>query len=193
MAEIKAVIFDFFEVIHTDMYQSWLHEHGYERTGKFEEFANTLDGGGISQEQFFQNLADSSGQEAAHVKEYFSERGAIDYAMIDLVAAIHASYPTALLSNASGEFLRPMLHKFNLHELFNEIVISSEVGFIKPSREIFEHVLDKLGVKPSEAIFIDDNPANVASASALGIHAIHYTGDISKLRLQLQQYGISVT
>ncbi len=192
MNKIKAVIFDFFEVIHTDMYQSWLHEHGYERKGNFEEYANTLDAGGISQGQFFQNLSDVSGQTEEHIREYFSEAGHIDFAMIDLIREIHLNYPTALLSNAGGEFLRPLLDKFDIPELFNEIVISSEVGFIKPSPEIFTHVLEKLSVQANEAAFIDDNSANTASATRMGIQAIQYTGDISKLRLDLEDIGIKL-
>jgi HAD superfamily hydrolase (TIGR01509 family) len=58
---------------------------------------------------------------------------------------------------------------------FDEIVISCEVRMIKPDPAIFHYTLNKLGIHPHEAIFIDDRPVNVESAQALGMQAILYS------------------
>lgn len=59
-------------------------------------------------------------------------------------------------------------------ELFDVVVDSSDVGMRKPNPAIFHHALELLGgVPPSEAVFLDDSPGNVAGARRAGLHAIH--------------------
>ena len=59
-------------------------------------------------------------------------------------------------------------------ELFDVVVDSSAVGMRKPNPAIFHHALELLGgVPPSEAVFLDDSPGNVAGARRAGLHAIH--------------------
>ncbi len=65
------------------------------------------------------------------------------------------------------------------------IVISSEVGAIKPEPEIFELALKRLGSMPQESIFIDDNPNYVEAAQKLGMQGITYT-DFDSFEQQLQ-------
>jgi putative hydrolase of the HAD superfamily len=59
--------------------------------------------------------------------------------------------------------------------MFDAIVISGEVGMRKPEPEIFEHVLDRLGVRAEETVFVDDLDHNVRAAADLGIVAVHHT------------------
>ena len=57
---------------------------------------------------------------------------------------------------------------------FHHIVISAEVGMMKPEQRIYEHTLEKVGVAPGEAVFIDDMPDNIAAAKAVGMHGIRF-------------------
>lgn len=72
---------------------------------------------------------------------------------------------------------------------FDEIVISGEVGYAKPSKEIFQIVLDRLKIEPSEAIFIDDSKSHVDGAEKVGIKSIQYTS-IPDLLNDLDKLGI---
>lgn len=95
----------------------------------------------------------------------------------DLLALIHSlkpRYQTAILSNAMPD-ARANLREFINEDAFDVIVFSGEEGIKKPDAEIFRRVLHRLDVLPAEAVFIDDLPANIAAARALGMHAIHYT------------------
>ncbi len=56
---------------------------------------------------------------------------------------------------------------------FDAVYISNEMGMRKPEAAIFQFVLDRHGVAPHEALFFDDNLANIAAARTLGIHAVH--------------------
>jgi putative hydrolase of the HAD superfamily len=42
----------------------------------------------------------------------------------------------------------------------------------KPDERIYRHALEKLNVRPEEAVFVDDVPANINAAQALGLHGV---------------------
>ncbi|MCC5579799.1 HAD family phosphatase [Microtetraspora sp. AC03309] len=58
--------------------------------------------------------------------------------------------------------------------LFDEIVISGEVGMRKPEERIFHHALGLVGLPPEECVFIDDIEANITAARAIGLVGIHH-------------------
>lgn len=53
----------------------------------------------------------------------------------------------------------------------HRLLVSGELGVMKPAAAIFEQALDRFGAKPSDALFLDDNAANVAGARRLGLSA----------------------
>ena len=59
-----------------------------------------------------------------------------------------------------------------LHDMFETIYISNEIGLRKPEAAIFEHVLGNEAVEPADAVFLDDHADNVAAAQSLGIRGI---------------------
>lgn len=80
----------------------------------------------------------------------------------------------ALLSNAGRDFGSYFRHG-TLGDLFEQVFVSGELGTVKPSADIFEHVMAKLGVTPEQTVFIDNKAENVAGAEALGIAGHLYT------------------
>ena len=56
--------------------------------------------------------------------------------------------------------------------LADALILSNEVGAVKPAAEIDQYALDKLGVTAREARFVDNNAAFCAGAAALGIQAV---------------------
>lgn len=77
----------------------------------------------------------------------------------------------AFVSNC-GENTRPLLATLGLTDLVDAVVLSCEVGYAKPSAEIYQLALERLGVTTDLAMFIDDQRDYCAGASALGIKAI---------------------
>jgi putative hydrolase of the HAD superfamily len=61
---------------------------------------------------------------------------------------------------------------FQLHEVVDAFIISSEEGVAKPDPRIYQIALQRLDVQPHEAVFVDDFPENVAGAQQLGIIAV---------------------
>jgi putative hydrolase of the HAD superfamily len=82
----------------------------------------------------------------------------------------------AIVSNCS-EHTRDLLDKLGVTELADTLVLSCEVGAAKPSAEIFDCALDRLGVTARSALFVDDQPSFCAAAAALGITAVQIVRD----------------
>lgn len=78
------------------------------------------------------------------------------------------------LSNWSAETFPLAREKYDFFNLLDEIVISGEVGMIKPEPEIFELLLQRTGRAANECLFIDDAPANVEQAQKMGFAAIQF-------------------
>lgn len=97
----------------------------------------------------------------------------LDEQLLDFFAGLRPRYRTAILSNA-WDGARRVFERLGLHRAFDLIIISAEEGVAKPDAPIYRLAAERLGVRPEEAILIDDLPANVAGARAAGMHAVHF-------------------
>lgn len=172
---ISTIIFDFYDVIRIDPYKKWLNDHGFSREGKFYDIAARHDRGMISFEDFIQELSRLSGESPDQVDSAFKTANNFDEDVIVLIESLAVNFKIGMISNAGGPGLRRILQEKNIEKLFNEIVISGEVGHVKPEPEIFNTALERLGSLPQESIFIDDNPRNVQASSRVGIKSILFT------------------
>lgn len=93
---------------------------------------------------------------------------------------LHRKYRLGIISDAivsPGRVLRKILYKHGLLKYFSVFTFSDEVGASKPSPKVFHDLLNKLKIKPHEAIHIGDRPYNdIDGPKELGIKAILYTG-----------------
>ena len=99
--------------------------------------------------------------------------------MADLVERLHrAGTPLYLLSNAPAfldDWLRgPAYARHPFLSRFRDYVVSGKVGCAKPGPEIYDLVCRAGGFRPGNAVFIDDVPANVDGAKAVGMQAVHH-------------------
>jgi 2-haloacid dehalogenase len=83
-----------------------------------------------------------------------------------------AGYPVYGLSNWSAETFPFMRARHDFFDLFDDMVISGEVGHVKPEPEIFQILLDKIGRPAEECLFIDDSLTNIGQAQKLGFATI---------------------
>ncbi len=181
---VKVIIFDFFDVFRTDGYKRWLERRGIAREGVYKTANEQSDRGEIDDEEFFHLIAEEIGEPYEIVKHEMEDGVELNETLVAYAEELKTTHKLALLSNCSSAYLRRELEKYDLERLFDDVVISGEVGLIKPEPAIFEHIMDKLGVKPEECIFTDDNPINVAAAERIGIRSIIYT-DVPSLRHEI--------
>ena len=78
----------------------------------------------------------------------------------------------ALVTNAPEENVEAILLALELGEFFDEVVLSDEVGPVKPDPAPYRAALDKQGVAPEEALAFEDSPSGIASAVGAGIPTV---------------------
>jgi epoxide hydrolase-like predicted phosphatase len=106
-------------------------------------------------------------------QDYFSA-DRLDDDLMDYIRELrNDGYSVALLSNDSPS-LSDKLRGLGIVDLFDPLVISGSTGVMKPNAAAYQAILSALGRPPAETVFIDDMPANVAGAQAVGMHAIRY-------------------
>jgi epoxide hydrolase-like predicted phosphatase len=76
-------------------------------------------------------------------------------------------------------------------DVFDDLVISGEVGVMKPDPAAFELALARVGASAEEVLFIDDFHANVEAARSMGIEAHRFRG-LAPLRCWMEQFGIQM-
>lgn len=181
---IKAIIFDFYGVLCSDDYWQFIKANR-DAPGPFRDLADDVHLGRISWTEFVKRSAAESGQDPKEVDRLF-EAEKINVHLAHYIEKLHEKYKTAVLSNANGPFLRSVLQRTGLIKLFDEIVISSEVGLMKPDPKIYKYALKVLGVKAQEAVFIDDSPPRAEGASKVGIKTIVYK-DFLQMKSELEK------
>ncbi len=109
--------------------------------------------------------------DARRIREEFFAGDVLDIGLVDFIRSLRPRYKTGVISNAWPD-LRDYLVEKRVDDAFDALVISAEVGIMKPEFGIYQLALDKLGVSAREAAFVDDTPRNVEAATALGMHGI---------------------
>ncbi|WP_366181553.1 HAD family phosphatase [Actinomyces timonensis] len=110
--------------------------------------------------------------------------------MVSLVDELLATgVPLYCLTNYDGPTFDATRDLVPQLDRFAGIVVSGKEGLIKPDPAIFRVTLERFGLEPSRALFIDDSPVNTASAAGMGILTHTFTGS-GALRAELIERGI---
>ncbi len=183
---IKAIIFDYYGVLTTDQYMSWLRHNPSildEHAAEIEELSKAQDRG-LDANEFYNRLGKIAGLPASEVRDDFGERNIMHLGLIEYIRRLRDSgLKTAILSNSSLS-LYDEVERHHLSGFFDEVLCSEEAGMMKPDPAIFNIMLERLGVEAGEAVFVDDRAYNVKGAAAVGMTGIYYT-DLAGLRADL--------
>lgn len=117
--------------------------------------------------------------------DYFTEEIKMRAGMKELVKKLKENYRVVLLTNQNALAQKLFSKKFGFGSLFDDQIVSGEVGMKKPDTNLFAYVSKKFGVKPNNIIFVDDKLENVESAKQAGLNAIQFTsleGLVAELR-----------
>jgi 2-haloacid dehalogenase len=108
---------------------------------------------------------------------------------IEIVRELKArGTPLYCLTNFSTEKFPLMRRRFDVFDLFDGIVVSAEIGMVKPDPAVYRYVVERFGLEAPSCLFVDDVEANVAAASSVGMQAVRYLSS-RQLRHDLQMRG----
>jgi 2-haloacid dehalogenase len=119
------------------------------------------------------------------IEAYFARWGEVAL----LAELKDAGYELHALTNWSAETFPFARGRFAFLDWFESILVSADVGLIKPDPAVFELLLERIGRTADRCIYIDDNARNVAAAAALGFDAIAFEG-VPALRAELGRRGL---
>lgn len=92
---------------------------------------------------------------------------------IEVLKKLKKKYKLVLLSNTDSFSLEPVLEKYQLGELFDEVLLSYKEGFLKTEKVLFEKALKKIKIRPSDAIMVGDSIASdMKGAEKVGIKGV---------------------
>lgn len=107
----------------------------------------------------------------------------------ELLNELHAQYPIYALTDNVHEIVDYLKRKYDFWNKFHGAVVSAEVGYLKPSPEIYQHLLERYQLEPSHTVFLDDVLHNVEGARAAGMHAIQFK-TAQQCREELRSLGV---
>ncbi len=181
---IRAVIFDFGLVISEPRPAARFHE--YERElglapGSINRIMFDHPAwqealvGRLTMEAFWYIIGPELGLVSRSAVDVFRRRyyrdEAVNSDVLAIIKRLHGRYRLAVLSNHPPG-LEQWLRDWKIRDLFHVLYCSGDEGHAKPDKAAYLQTLDRLNVKPSEAVFIDDTPGHVAVARTLGIQGI---------------------
>ncbi|MEI6506982.1 MAG: HAD family phosphatase [Bacteroidota bacterium] len=109
---------------------------------------------------------------------------------LSLIKQLQNKYEVYLLSNTNSIhisafdlYFNSVFENENWNAFFNKIYYSHQINLRKPDTSIYEFVLNDIGKKPGECIFIDDNESNIAGADKCGIRTILATQPLSEITM----------
>jgi epoxide hydrolase-like predicted phosphatase len=113
------------------------------------------------------------GERDEFVHQFWAADG-LNRDLVKILPSLRERYRLGLLSNANDDLRAMLVERWQIAGLFDDMIISAEVGLLKPDRRIYELAVNRLGVQADEAVFIDDMPVNVEGARIAGLEAIQY-------------------
>lgn len=119
---------------------------------------------------------------------YKKEAQDVDWELLNFIQKLRENYRVYLFTDtidAHDEYNSTR----GIYDKFTRVFKSNEEGLAKLNDDAFLNVLNKIGAKPEECIFIDDTPLNVTKANNLGIHGILYKNR-KELKQDLLGFGI---
>ena len=180
---MQAVFFDFGGVIQRTEFQAPRQHLGQRFGMDYDDIDKLVFGspsarqasvGEISEDAHWANVLKRLKRPTAElqtIKDEFFGGDVIDRELVEFIRSLRGKFHVGLISNAWGG-MRAHLKKERLLELFETVVISAEVGVMKPEARIYSIALEQAGVKAEESVFVDDVQANIDACQQIGMKGV---------------------
>jgi len=109
-------------------------------------------------------------------KEVFDavrEAETISSSVVKMLKELKRKYRLAIVANNVTKFVDKGLERYKIKNLFDAVIVSSDVGIRKPDPRIFTYALRKLNVEPEQCVFVSDElNDDLGGAKVLGIKTV---------------------
>lgn len=172
---IKAIIFDCFGVLVTSARVALKNDYPQFKQ-QIDDLDHQADYGLISRQQFNEGLSSLIGLTPEQIEsKYWDSIVRVESAMNWLWELKRTGkYKIGMLSNVGRGFFESYFTDAEKTQLFDAVVLSSEVDMAKPEIGIFQLTTDRLGVKMSECVMIDDAYLNIDAAKGAGMQGVWF-------------------
>jgi len=175
--DLGGVLFDFHGVAGISKLTGWAQEAAHEALVN-SPAVHALETGENGPEKFGEQFAEELGVSISSpdmVEIWASWLAGPKPGSLELLGALREQGPIACLTNNNSIHWALLGMRHNVDKLFDKCFLSQEIGFHKPDRRIFEHVVADLGLRPTEITYFDDRLDIVNSAMACGLNAHQVT------------------
>lgn len=175
MKSLQAIIFDCFGVLYLPIGEDFYASHiPADKRDQIRQLGRQADLGDISQQQFVNQVATLSGLGSHEVENQVLGNLVRNNALLKFSQSLRPKYKIGMLSNISSSTMEKFFKKSECEQLFDAVVISSEVGMAKPDVAIFELTAERLGVEVGCCVMVDDSWINCSGAIEAGMKALKY-------------------
>lgn len=170
---IKAIIFDCFGVLTTDLWKEFVSTLPDNQKNSARDFNHLYNASLITKEEFNNKILELTGVIPGIDKS--TELGTNkNIQLLQYIKKLKQKYKIGILSNIASNWITASFLTTDEQALFDSITLSYEVRLTKPDSEIFRIACKRLAVEPSETIMIDDIEQYCESAQSIGMQAICY-------------------
>lgn len=179
---IKAVIFDCFGVLlQRDGHESYKTLKDKDVQHRINRLEKDADLGEITEKEFNRRVAELTDTTPAKVLAETTKYQRNED-LLQFVDQLRDTLKVSMLTNVSSHTISRFFTKDELKNMFDDVVVSSEVGLVKPDPEIFALAARRLALRPEECIFVDDTALNCKAAAESGIQGIAYMGNTHTIK-----------
>ncbi|MEI6133626.1 MAG: HAD family phosphatase [Desulfomonile sp.] len=155
------------------------------------DLVDLLEIGAINFRQFHGLVTSRTGLNISEhsFRKTWSEIFRLDANVVELGKKLAIHYNVWLASNTNEAHYTYIVEHFPEILFFRKAALSYELGSKKPETVFFTKAIELFGIRPEQAVFIDDLEENVTAAKGIGINAIQFT-DFDSLLDELTQLGL---
>jgi epoxide hydrolase-like predicted phosphatase len=183
----RAVVFDIGGVLEITpplgTVERWEDRLGLARGGMEDRLGRLFAAGNVgavTEAEIHRGVGELLGVDEPTVSAFMSDiwteyLGTLNTELAVYFTGLRPVYRTGIISNSFVGAREREQRRYGFDQMTDVIIYSHEAGISKPDPRIYELACARLGIQPSEMIFLDDVAANVVAARELGARAILFT------------------
>ena len=174
--KVKAILFDCFGVLATDTWQAFLDS--LPQTADAEEARQAhrdYDRGLLSKKDTAERIEAATGQRFTEIDDVADSSVIKNHKLLTYISELRAKgFKIGMLSNVATNWIRESFLTPREQQLFDDFILSYEVGMVKPQPQMFMLAAKRLGELPEQVLLVDDKPAYCQAAKQVGLKAVQY-------------------